>query len=279
MKVSVLCENTVCSSRQGELASEHGISMYIEFKKKKILFDTGQTDLFLRNAEKMNIDLSQVDYLFISHAHADHGGGILHFLRMNTKAKVYLNTACQKAYYSKRLKGMTYIGLNIQVLKDYKDRVVFTDGVTKVESGISFIAGFTEKFPRATSNLFLYKKVGDDFQHDDFLHESILLLQEDTTDVLFTACSHSGIINMLDEALPYTNIDNLKAVFGGFHTSVPKRALNESPAYLQQLSDALSTFDTCFYTGHCTGLENFDFFKRNLGDKLQTMNCGEEFSF
>ncbi len=67
MKITVLAENSVCKSNSMNLKAENGLSLFIEFDERKILFDTGQSDIFIHNARKLGIDLSQVDYLVISH--------------------------------------------------------------------------------------------------------------------------------------------------------------------------------------------------------------------
>lgn len=84
MKIISLVENTSSSS---EYRSEHGLCLYIETPKHKILFDLGQDKLFAENAAKMNIDISDIDTVIISHGHRDHGGGLNKFLELNTKAK------------------------------------------------------------------------------------------------------------------------------------------------------------------------------------------------
>ena len=78
MKVIVLSENTTNDPRLG---AEHGLSLYIEACGKKILFDTGQGDLFAENAKTLGVDLAAVDFAVISHGHYDHGGGIRRFLQ------------------------------------------------------------------------------------------------------------------------------------------------------------------------------------------------------
>ena len=78
-KMSFLVEDTVhCSG----LLAEHGLAVLIEWEQNQLLFDTGQTDLLLSNAEKLSIDLSRVSKVAISHAHYDHTGGLLPFLRL-----------------------------------------------------------------------------------------------------------------------------------------------------------------------------------------------------
>ena len=80
MKIKVLSENTAISE---EFACEHGLSVYLESGGLKILFDTGASDLFLKNAKTLGVDIADVDLLFLSHGHYDHGGGLKDFLRVN----------------------------------------------------------------------------------------------------------------------------------------------------------------------------------------------------
>lgn len=71
MRLKVLVENTSVSP---EYKAKHGICFYIETGAHKMLFDLGPNELFLRNAEKMGVDIAAVDAVVISHEHNDHGG-------------------------------------------------------------------------------------------------------------------------------------------------------------------------------------------------------------
>ena len=65
MKFGTLVEDTT----KCELGAEHGLSIYAETEKHKLLFDVGTTDLFIKNAKALGIDLSQVDTVVISTQH------------------------------------------------------------------------------------------------------------------------------------------------------------------------------------------------------------------
>src|SRR5665648_658871 len=90
MKILTLIENLVY--KQG-LVAEHGLAIYLETENRKILFDTGQTGLFLQNAQKLGVDIEDIDTLILSHGHYDHTGGLYPFLEKNSKAKVYAKSS------------------------------------------------------------------------------------------------------------------------------------------------------------------------------------------
>ena len=64
MKVVILMENSTC---RDTVACAHGLSMYIETDKHKILFDMGPDAQFIDNAKALGVDLTQVDIAFLSH--------------------------------------------------------------------------------------------------------------------------------------------------------------------------------------------------------------------
>ena len=96
VKIITLMENT-----QGEegCAFEHGLSLYIETEKHKILADTGATGAFAENAEKLGVNLSSVDMVVLSHGHYDHSGGILTFTEKNRHARIYMQQKATGDFY------------------------------------------------------------------------------------------------------------------------------------------------------------------------------------
>ena len=100
MKWTVLSDNR---SNNPALETEHGLSILLTTEQHKILLDTGASDVFIRNAELLGVNLSDVDYVFISHGHSDHAGGLRYFLEHNPKAKVIVSPeAMSGKFYSKR---------------------------------------------------------------------------------------------------------------------------------------------------------------------------------
>ena len=100
MRWTVLSDNR---TNNPAFETEHGLSILLETEEHNILLDTGASDVFIRNAERLGIDLSTVDYVFISHGHSDHAGGLKHFMAINKKAKVIVSPeAISGRFFSKR---------------------------------------------------------------------------------------------------------------------------------------------------------------------------------
>ena len=100
MKWTVLSDNR---SNDSSLLTEHGLSILLQTERHKILLDTGASDVFIKNAEQLGIDLSDVDYVFISHGHSDHAGGLRYFLEHNRQAQVIVSPdAMSGKFFSKR---------------------------------------------------------------------------------------------------------------------------------------------------------------------------------
>ncbi len=84
MKIVNLIENT---KGDKECLFEHGLSFYVETANHKLLVDTGATGAFMENADKLGVDLSQVDTLILSHGHYDHAGGGFKFCKSKSQSR------------------------------------------------------------------------------------------------------------------------------------------------------------------------------------------------
>ncbi len=111
MRIISLVENTTKS----ELKTKHGLSLYIETKSHKILFDLGSDSTLFENAMKRNIDISKVDTVIISHGHFDHGGALQKFLDINSVANIYVQKEAFEPHYSKTLFLKIPVGIDSQL--------------------------------------------------------------------------------------------------------------------------------------------------------------------
>ncbi len=255
MKITALVENI---SLNDEIKSEHGLSLYIETEEKKILFDMGQTNLFAENAEKLKIDLTQVDLAILSHGHYDHGGGMKRFLEINQTASVYVNGNAFGQYYNGPEK---YIGLDQRLVNE--TRIRWTEDEYMLSDTMELLTYNQEKAEHPNYGQGLLQKKADCFWSDTFRHEQYLLIKENGKRILVSGCSHKGIVNLALWARP-------DVVIGGFHLKKVEDELE-----LMMLGQTLKKMNIMFYTCHCTGEWQFEQLKKVMGSQLQYLHCGE----
>lgn len=243
------------------LSTEHGLSILLQTERYKILLDTGASDVFIRNAEQLGIDLSDVDYVFISHGHSDHAGGLRYLLERNRQAMVIVSPdAISGKFFSKR--GNLHSITEWPEIDD--DRLILIDQTCEVVDGIHAIARISQIHPMPKGNKNLYvQDANGDYIHDDFRHELALYFDG----LLFTGCAHSGLENIL-AACPWP----VHTVVGGFHLLDGEETDEEIQALAQRLKAKYPK--TQFYTSHCTGDNVFKVMKDIMGEQLQPFSAG-----
>lgn len=273
MVIKVLMEDTAVSK---EFETEHGLSLLIETKNKKILFDTGASDLFLKNLKLLGNKIDDIDLAVISHGHYDHGGGLKHFLKDKRRTNVYIHKLAFEEYYGLRSNNnIEYVGID-SALKT-NNRIVFTSDRFFVGEGLQLFSNIDEVEPRPVLNNALLQKAGDDFVKDEFGHEQYLIIEEDGQTVLVTGCTHRGIINVM------THLKAVKGkypdyVIGGFHLSNRAQTNTESDTTIERTAKFMQSTGAMFYTCHCTGHKPFEKIKSIVGDKVRYIAAGESFT-
>lgn len=266
MKIICLIEDHQKDLRFG---SEHGVSFYLETSKHKLLFDVGQSSLFLANALKMNIDISNVDTLVISHGHYDHGGGLEDFLRVNKHANIYIQEEALNEFYSMRKENeYTYIGLDQRLF--FSQRLKTIKGNIVIDDELTIISKINEEIFFPTSNQTMYKKIKSEYVLDDFKHEQSLLIKDKDTYVLLTGCSHMGIINIINQVEKEIRPNHLSSVIGGFHFKSRSEEHQESEKTIMEIATLMKDKNIeMYYTGHCTGKNGYDIMKNILKGRLE----------
>lgn len=258
MKITALIENTALCD---DLAVEHGLSFYVETERHNILFDMGLGGNFAGNAKKLGVDLEAVDVAVLSHAHRDHSGGLRHFLELNANAVVYVSANVFESCHN--VKGK-YIGLE-DALKG-NDRLIFVEDQLKIDEELSLCSCNSYERPFESNSFGQTVKRGEEFVPDPYLHEQYLVIREGEKTVLFSGCSHKGILNIVHWVTP-------DILIGGFHFS--KIAPDgEGKCRLEDLAKQLLQYDTRYYTGHCTGAEQYEVLKKCMGARLEYLHTG-----
>jgi 7,8-dihydropterin-6-yl-methyl-4-(beta-D-ribofuranosyl)aminobenzene 5'-phosphate synthase len=259
MKISVLTENNA-----GQLtAAEHGLSYLIETDGKRILFDTGQSDLFLRNAAIIGVSLKEIDLIILSHGHFDHGNG-LEYLSGGT---LLCHPGCFIRRY--RQSDHSYIGLK------YSGEEIegkFNLITSREPYGISDSVVFAGEIPRITSfeskvTPFSLEDGTPDFVTDD----SALIVTLPQGLFIITGCGHAGIVNTVKHASAITGIDEIYGIMGGFHLKEEDLQTCETIKYLQAKTV------THILPSHCTSGAALARFRSAFD--ARPVRTGESFSF
>lgn len=281
MKITVLTENTISKNIEKSLAeklkAEHGLSLFIETENHKILFDMGQTNLFLENAKNLNINLKEVDFAVLSHGHYDHGGlpssendffGVSGFLSLNKTAPIFIN---ENAFSDNYNASKKYIGLDKKPLEnpDFIQRAIFVGEEKEIVPKIKLNAcNNKEKIVPINTDGLCQLKNGV-FVPEDFSHEHYLLMEENKKKILISGCSHKGILNIVNWFKP-------DILIGGFHLKSLDAENQNDIKILQNLGEKLLETGTTFYTCHCTGECQFDILKSIMKEKVFYIATGDK---
>jgi 7,8-dihydropterin-6-yl-methyl-4-(beta-D-ribofuranosyl)aminobenzene 5'-phosphate synthase len=271
IKINVLLENNTINKKY---KPKHGLSIKIECHDKNILLDVGPNNYFIKNAEKENINLSNIDYLFLSHSHIDHTGGLDNFMEINDKAKIYLMDNIENKYYTKVINIPFYVGNKVK--PEYKNRIIQLNNDINIEDKIYFIKNNCNKYKKPEYNKVLYKKENGKLMRDKFEHEGILVIKDGNELVIFNSCSHNGILNIIETIKSKIPNTKIRSYVGGLHLYNPITKLHEDKKALDEITHELKKLNIKVYTGHCTGKYSMNYMKEKLGNMFKEINTGME---
>jgi len=265
MKVTVGIDNIPSKG----LKPQWGLSLFIEYGDKKILLDTGRSDLFLRNYEKMGLDICDVDYGVLSHAHCDHANGIPSFFEYNSKAMFYVSENTAPDCYGKIGFIRFYCGIPKSMLEKYADRIVKVSDVYTISEGVHIVPHKKGGYPDIGKKGHMLRKRKGGFVPDDLCHEQSLVIESDKGLVILNSCSHSGpgiIINEVRDAFPGKKIHGY---LGGLHLwNSPESDIRKAA------HDFMNAGIEYIGTGHCTKDRAFGILKEELGEKIEQFRTG-----
>ncbi len=280
MRITTLIENKA-NNTDSHLVSEWGLSLHIAFKGHSILFDTGASGSFAKNAERLSVNLASVETAVLSHHHFDHGGGLKKFLESNSNAKVHLGETPNGYCFARLFWFMKkYVGLEKAVLEACPDRFSLVHEPAQILPDVFIFPNILDNYPRPKGNKRLYLRRNGEMRPDDFAHEIVMVIKENGKLIVFTGCSHSGILNMLDTVAKNFVGVPIKAVIGGFHlvASPPFNAMAGSTREVEDLGRSVINYPVDLaYTGHCTGIKAFGVLKGVMGERLREIRTGECF--
>ena len=275
MKISFLTENK--TDREGILA-EHGLSVHIETGDSKILFDAGASDIFAYNAERMGIDLAQIEMAVVSHGHYDHTGGFPLFSRVNSKAPIYTHkNAFRQSHGSsegKIEKEMCGIRWSDEQKEALEGRMHLTDGPIFMNEniGITGTVPLTEGFE--PSEKFYYANLDGNPVEDDMSHEQCLVIREETGLYVFSGCCHRGVVSAIEAAKAMFDGEKIALLVAGMHLY---EADHKTRAHV--INRLMQMDVEKIMPVHCTGMEAICELKSMLRDRCIIAQAGRSYEF
>lgn len=237
---------------------EPGFSAFLEVDGRRILFDTGYSDAYLQNAQKMGIDLLDADTIVLSHGHIDHTWGLMPLIRRMTERDFQCSAGLAPApkplllAHPDALAGKSIdpaprqIGnvLSIESLAS-----LFTLQLSKEPVWLSEHVLYLGEVPRRTAfeppQAIGHTPDGPDALRDD----TALAIRTAEGLVILTGCSHAGICNIVQYAQELTGETRIRDIVGGFHLlQPPVERLQGTAAFLSALHP------TAVHACHCTDL-------------------------
>ncbi|WP_297418282.1 MBL fold metallo-hydrolase [Clostridium sp.] len=276
LKITTLIENN--SDKNNILYSEHGLSLYIEINEKKILFDTGQSGDFIKNAEKLKIDLNDLDFVVLSHGHYDHSGG---FGKLAENINISFKLIIGSGFFNKKYKLIEdekykFNGNSFDEEFINQTNISVTnidEDILNITEDVMVFLNFERKNDFEFLNRKFYVKKNDEYVLDDFSDEIVLGIKHEKGLVIIVGCSHVGLVNILETIIKRTGMP-ICAVVGGSHLiEADEQRLNNTINYLKEKNIRI------FRLSHCTGNSAVEKLKSEFGKRFVYNDTGNILEF
>ena len=256
IRIIALVNNTAKEGFQ----SEHGLSFWIEYGDKRVLFDTGQSNVVVKNAKLLNINLADAEAIVLSHGHDDHTGGLTAVINIARKANIYLHPEALRPKFSEKENEAKAIGMSDSTKQAIlrmagNKQVIGTKMPTEVSRGV-FV---TSRIPRITD----FEDAGDSFFvdkncriQDTFPDDQAMFFDSPKGPVVLLGCAHAGVVNTLHYVAKLSGEKRIYAVIGGMHL------LNASVERIERTIEVFRQYEVQkIGLAHCTGNGTIEKFK------------------
>jgi 7,8-dihydropterin-6-yl-methyl-4-(beta-D-ribofuranosyl)aminobenzene 5'-phosphate synthase len=280
-------------SGQCMCCAAHGLSCAITAWRNDtahtLLFDTGPDAwVFERNVDRLGFDMGSVEGIVLSHGHWDHAGAMLRALEMiqlsngGRAVPTYMHPGMYRTRAMKAPDGsMRPFGdvPSRAMLEQQGAAVVHATGPQLILDDLFYVSGEIPRVtPFETGMQGQYRRTEDglDWEPDPLLVDErfVAVRVKDRGAVIFTACSHAGVVNVMMHARECFAGLPLHGVMGGFHLSgANERVIPDTVA-------ALRAFDLkTIAAAHCTGWRAVNALAAAFGEAVAPSAVGKTYRF
>jgi len=269
-KITTLIEDNPSINQR--LYNEHGLSLYIEIDEVKILFDTGKSGDFIKNAEKLNIDLSNLKYVILSHGHYDHSGG---FKKLVNKVETSYKLIIGKEFFDNKYKfteegTYKYIGNSFdeEFVNENNIKIKYIEDIFYINEDIMIFSNFKRNNDFELINKKFQIKQGENYVLDNFSDEIVLGVKLDKGLMIILGCCHVGIVNILETIIERTGMP-IYGIIGGTHLiEADDQRLNSTINFIKEKDIQILGMS------HCTGDKAVEQIKQKFGKRFLYNNTG-----
>jgi len=283
-KLRVLAGSNIC-------CAHHGLSVLLTASvgggKRTLLFDAGPAAAtFERNTDILGVDFASIEAVVLSHGHWDHAGGLLAAVESIARSRggksftCYMHPGMYRQRATKRPDGELYVNElvpNTGQLSAAGASVVNTREPQSVADGAFYVSG---EIPRVTSyeagvpNHLTRSPDGKSWEPDPLIMDErfVSVNVKGKGQLVFSACSHAGLINVLTHARALFPSIPLYGAMGGLHLSgINERVIPQTVADLKKFGLKLLA------PGHCTGWRALSRMAAEFGDELVPSAVGKKY--
>ena len=270
-KITTLIEDN--PSINLKLYNEHGLSIYIEIDEIKILFDTGKSGDFIKNAELLKVDLNKLDYVLLSHGHYDHSGG---FRKLVDEAYNSYKLIVGKRFFNAKYKVLEgniykYIGNSFdkEYIKQNNIQIKYIEeDIFYINENIMIFSNFKRNNDFELINKKFQIKQDENYILDNFSDEIVLAIKFHKGLIVILGCSHVGIVNILETIIERTGMP-IYGIIGGTHLiEADELRLNSTISFLKEKDIEILGMS------HCTGQKAVEEIKRQFENRFLYNNTG-----
>lgn len=265
MRLSVLTDNSSLTDRY--YLAEPGFSVLVEEGGRKVLFDLGYSDVFIRNAMKMGHSLLDLEYVVLSHGHLDHTWGLVHLVMALTEAALEKRdfrrptlVAHPDVFLTKQSGKVPESGALFSEEKCGEHfRLTLSRSPVWLSDDLVFLGEIPRRFGFELPEGGRRRKQSGAIENDAMADDSALVWRGRDGLVVITGCSHTGICNIVAYAREVCGEERVQDIIGGLHLmKAPESRLDATAATLKSMG--VVRMHPC----HCTGFTAVHRFAREF---------------